>query len=121
MSRARIPYFCLARTTIERPSGVSSASEESCAASASSRSLTPRCGMNAGLTIAERDGPGLVEQQCVDVAGGFDGAAGDGDDVGWIRRSMPAIRWRTAGRRSWSGSGVTSSATSTATVIEPPV
>ena len=37
----------LASTTIERPSGVSSASEASCAASASSSSLWPAAGMNA--------------------------------------------------------------------------
>jgi hypothetical protein len=37
----------LASTTIERPSGVSSASEDICAASASSASVTPGMGMNA--------------------------------------------------------------------------
>ncbi len=37
----------MASTTIERPSGVSSASEESCAASASSDSGTPGIGMNS--------------------------------------------------------------------------
>ena len=45
-SCSRMPY-CLASTTIERPSGVSSASEASCAASASSASCTPGIGMNA--------------------------------------------------------------------------
>ena len=45
-SRSRSPY-CLASTTIERPSGVSSASEESCAASASSASATPGIGTNS--------------------------------------------------------------------------
>jgi cobalamin biosynthesis protein CobT len=34
-----------------------------------------------GHAVAEGDGAGLVEQQDVDVAGGFDGAAGGGDDV----------------------------------------
>ena len=43
-SRPRNPYFSLASTTIERPSGVSSASEESCAASAISASVTPGAG-----------------------------------------------------------------------------
>src|ERR1035441_10074907 len=46
-SRPRMLYFCLARTTMERPSGVSSARLESCAASASSSSLTPPMGMNS--------------------------------------------------------------------------
>ena len=44
--RSRSPY-CLARTTIERPSGVSSASDESWAASARSASSTPGIGMNS--------------------------------------------------------------------------
>ena len=34
------------------------------------------------LAVAERDRSGLVEQQHVDVAGGFHGAAGGRDDVG---------------------------------------
>ncbi len=38
ISRPRSPYFSLARTTIERPSGVSSDSEANCAASANSAS-----------------------------------------------------------------------------------
>ncbi len=46
-SRPRRSYFSFASTTMERPSGVSSASEESCAASASSASLTPGSGMNS--------------------------------------------------------------------------
>ncbi len=45
-SCSRIPY-CLARTTIERPSGVSSASDANCAASASSRSSTPESGTSS--------------------------------------------------------------------------
>ena len=40
-----MPY-CLASTTIERPSGVSSASDASCAAPASSSSPTPGIAMN---------------------------------------------------------------------------
>src|SRR5450759_4131733 len=43
-SRARRLYFSFASTTMERPSGVSSASEESCASSASSASGTPGAG-----------------------------------------------------------------------------
>ena len=40
-------YFSLASTTIDRPSGVSSASDASCAASASSPSVTPGTGTNS--------------------------------------------------------------------------
>jgi hypothetical protein len=59
-----------------RPSAVSSASEASCAASAS-RSRVTRRGRNevAGLTVAERDRAGLVEQQDIDVAGRLHRAA----------------------------------------------
>ena len=46
ISCSRSPY-CLASTTIERPSGVSSASEESCATSARSASETPGMGTNS--------------------------------------------------------------------------
>ena len=46
-SRPRSPYRSFASTTIERPSGVSSASDESCAASAISCSVTPGSGMNS--------------------------------------------------------------------------
>ena len=46
MSCSRMPY-CLASTTMERPSGVSSASEAICATSASSASETPGIGMNS--------------------------------------------------------------------------
>ncbi len=46
MWRPRMPKS-LASTTMERPSGVSSASEASCAASASSSALTPGIGMNS--------------------------------------------------------------------------
>ncbi len=82
MSRARMPYFSLASTTIERPSGVSSASEASCAASASSCSVTPRGGQELGrLAVAEGDRAGLVEQQRVDVAGRFHRAARHGEHV----------------------------------------
>ncbi len=46
-SRPRRPYNSLASTTIERPSGVSSGSDESCAASASSSLVTPAAVRNS--------------------------------------------------------------------------
>ena len=45
--RSRRPKSFLARTTIERPSGVSSASDDSCAASARSATDTPLTGRNS--------------------------------------------------------------------------
>lgn len=64
-----------------RPSGVSSASEASCAASASVRSSTPRAGIKSDAAVAERDSAGFIQQQHVDIARGFYGAAAGGDDV----------------------------------------
>ncbi len=46
-SRPRRPYSFLARTTMLRPSGVSSASDANCAASASSATDTPEAGTNS--------------------------------------------------------------------------
>ena len=67
---------------MERPSGVSSASEDSWAASATSASVVPVDRHElGGLAVAEGDGAGLVEQQRGDVAGGLDRAAGHGQDV----------------------------------------
>ena len=81
MCRPRMPN-CLASTTTERPSGVSSAREASWAASASSSDGDSRHGEELGrLAVAERDRAGLVEQQHVDVAGGLHGAAGHGEHV----------------------------------------
>ncbi len=74
---------------MERPSGVSSASEESWAASASSAGSTPSTGMNSEAwrlpRVAQGDGAGLVEHEDVDVAGGLDGAAGHGQHVGLVQ------------------------------------
>ena len=77
-----MPYFSFASTTIERPSGVSSDSEASCAASASS--LLGHAGQREELrrlAVAQRDRAGLVEQQRVDVARRLDRAAGHGQHV----------------------------------------
>src|SRR6185437_1583110 len=75
MSRPRMPYFSFARTTMERPSGVSSESEASCAASARSRSAMPDSAKLGRLPIAKGDRAGLVEQQSIDIARCFHGAA----------------------------------------------
>ena len=72
-SRSRRPYRSLASTTIERPSGVSSARLDSCAASASSLAGDAVDGQElGGLPVAQGDGAGLVQQQRVDVAGRLD-------------------------------------------------
>ena len=79
---ARRLNFSLASTTMLRPSGVSSASEASCAASASRSRLDARRGQERrGHAVAEGDRAGLVEQQHVDVAGGFHRAAARRHDI----------------------------------------
>ena len=114
-SRPRRPYCSFASTTIERPSGVSSASEASCAASASS------CSRHAGdrdelgrLPVAERDRAGLVEQQRVHVAGRLDRPAGHRQHVVLHQRDpCRRCRWPTAAPPIVVGIRQTSSATST--------
>ena len=76
------PYLLAASATIERPSGVSSASEASSAASASAPRVDARRGDElGGHAVAEGDGAGLVEQQRVDVARRLDRAAGGGEHI----------------------------------------
>ena len=81
-SRSRMSKRSLASTTMERPSGVSSASDASWAASASSSSL---CAAGReerrGHAVAEGDGAGLVEQQGLHVAGRLDRPAAHGQHV----------------------------------------
>ena len=78
----RAPYRLLAKATIERPSGVSSARLASRTASARARSATPATGDEfVGHAVAEGDRAGLVEQQRVDVARRLDRAAGRRDHI----------------------------------------
>ena len=81
-SRPRSPWRSLASTTMERPSGVSSARLASWAASASIRhGHAGRREELGGHAVAERDGAGLVEEQRVHVARGLHRATAHGEDV----------------------------------------
>ena len=82
-ARGRAGRSCsLASTTIERPSGVSSARLASWAALGQVLDAHARRGQElGGHAVAERDGAGLVEQQRVDVARRLDRAAAHRDDV----------------------------------------
>ena len=81
-SRPRRLYFSLASTTIERPSGVSSDKRRQLRGVGQPlRSHVRRRDKLRGLAIAQGDGAGLVEQQRVHVAGGFDGAPAHGQHV----------------------------------------
>ena len=73
-----------------------------------------------GLAVAERDGAGLVEQQCVDVAGRLDGAAGHGQHVEADEAVMPAMPMADSSAPMVVGISVTNRATSTTTGMEPP-
>ena len=98
------PKRAVANSTIERPSGVSSARLDASAASASStsRDVVDRQQLG-GLAGAEGDRARLVEQQRRHVARGLDGAAGHGQHVALHeavhagdadRRQQPADRRR---------------------------
>ena len=67
---------------MQRPSGVSSASELNCAEAARSLGWTARRGMKRdGHAIAERDRAGFVEQQHIHVARGFDRASAHRENI----------------------------------------
>ena len=69
-------------STIDLPSGVSSASEDQQRALGQFLAAHPRRGVQrAAAAVAEGDGAGLVEQQHVDVAGRLHRATGLGDHV----------------------------------------
>ena len=113
----------LASTTIERPSGVSSARLDSWAASASAagRDAGDREELG-GLPVAEGDGAGLVQQQRVrrrrpPRPPGRTWPARCAAPAGPCRR----CRSRTAARRSWSGSGRPAATTSTMPVTPSPL
>ncbi len=121
MSCSRIPY-CLASTTIERPSGVSSASEDSCAdfgqlglGHAGHRDELRR------EAVADRDRAGLVEQQHVHVAGGLHGAAGEREHVAAHRAGpCPAIPIADSSAPIVVGISATSSAISVVSEMAVP-
>ncbi len=81
-SRSRMPKRSLASTTMERPSGVSSASDASWAA-LGDLLLGVAAGREEvrGHAVAERDGARLVEQQGLHVPRRLDGAAAHGQHV----------------------------------------
>ena len=82
MSRPRRPYFSLASTTIERPSGVSSLKrgELRRVRQVGRRDALQRDQFGR-QAVAEGDGAGLVQQQRVDVARRLDRAAGHREHV----------------------------------------
>ncbi|GJE71403.1 hypothetical protein CHKEEEPN_2949 [Methylorubrum podarium] len=121
MSRARRPTFSLASTTMERPSGVSSASEASCAASASSGSETPRTGRNSVACRLPSVIVPVLSSSSVSTSPAASTARPDiASTLKRTSRSMPAMPMAESSAPMVVGISVTKSATSTMTGIDPP-
>lgn len=90
--RSRSPYFSLASTTTERPSGVSSASDDSCAASATSASVVPRTGTNSDACRLPRVMVPVLSSSSVETSPAASTARPDiARTLRCTRRSMPAM------------------------------
>ena len=121
MSRSRSPYFSLASTTMLRPSGVSSASEASCAASASRSSPTPSAGRNSTAWRLPRVIVPVLSSSSTSTSPAASTARPDmAMTLAWIRRSMPAMPMADSRPPMVVGIRQTSSATSTVTVTGVP-
>ena len=117
-SRPLMPYFSLASTTIERPSGVSSASEASCAASASSCSVTPRIGLNSVACRLPSVMVPVLSRRRVSTSPAASTARPDmASTLKRTRRSMPAMPMAERSAPIVVGMSVTNNATRTTTEI----
>ena len=121
IARPRMPYFSLASTTMERPSGVSSAREESCAASASSRSLTPGSGRNSVACRLPSVIVPVLSSSRVSTSPAASTARPDmASTLKRTSRSMPAIPIAESSAPMVVGIKVTNSATSATIGMVPP-
>ena len=120
-SRPRMPYFSLASTTMDRPSGVSSASEASCAASASSCSVTPRTGLNSVACRLPRVMVPVLSSRSVSTSPAASTARPDiASTLKRTSRSIPAMPIADSNAPMVVGIKVTNSATRTTTEMAPP-
>ena len=116
-----MPYFSLASTTIERPSGVSSASDASCAASASSCSVTPRSGLNSVACRLPSVMVPVLSSSSVSTSPAASTARPDiASTLKRTSRSMPAMPMADSSAPMVVGIRVTNSATRITTEIVPP-
>ena len=121
MSRPRRPCFSLARTTIERPSGVSSASEASWAASARSRSSTPRTGRNSAAWRLPSVIVPVLSSSSVSTSPAASTARPDmASTLKRTSRSMPAMPIAESSAPIVVGIRVTNRATRISTGMAPP-
>ncbi len=112
MSRPRMPYCSFASTTMERPSGVSSDREDSCAASASSCSLTPDTGMNSAAWRLPSVIVPVLSSSSVSTSPAASTARPDlARTLNRISRSMPAMPMADSSAPMVVGMSVTNSAT----------
>ena len=120
MSCSRTPN-CFASTTIERPSGVSSAIEASCAASASSSSLTPGIGVNSVASRLPRVIVPVLSSSSVSTSPEASTARPESaSTLRRTRRSMPAIPIADSNAPIVVGISATSSAIRVATEASVP-
>ena len=112
---------CLASTTIERPSGVSSARLDSCAASASSSSVTPATGTNSAACRLPRVMVPVLSSSRVLTSPAASTARPDmASTLRCTRRSMPAMPIADSSAPIVVGIRQTSSETSTMPVTPLP-
>ena len=120
-SRSRMPNFSLASTTMLRPSGVSSAREASCAASASSCSVTPSAGMKATAWRLPSVMVPVLSSRSTSTSPAASTARPDMAMTFFrIIRSMPAMPMAESSPPMVVGMRQTSSATSTVRVMGVP-
>ena len=121
ISRPRNPYFSFASTTMERPSGVSSESEDSCAASARSCSLTPGRARNSDAWRLPSVIVPVLSSNNVSTSPAASTARPDmASTLKRTNRSMPAMPMAESNAPMVVGMSVTNSATSTSTDKVPP-
>ena len=121
MSRPRMPYFSFASTTMERPSGVSSESEASCAASPNSRSSTPGTGITSVAWRLPNVIVPVLSSKSVSTSPAASTARPDmARTLKLTSRSMPAMPMADSSAPMVVGMSVTNNATKTRTLSVPP-
>ena len=121
ISRPRMLYFSFASTTMERPSGVSSGSDASCAASASSASLTPVSGKNSVAWRLPSVIVPVLSSSSVSTSPAASTARPDiASTLKRTSRSMPAMPIADSSAPIVVGISATNSATRITTDTEPP-
>ncbi len=92
MSRSRMPYSFFARTTMLLPSGVSSARDASCAASASCCAVVPSTGRNSVASRLPKVMVPVLSSRRTSTSPAASTALPDmAMTFAWIMRSMPAM------------------------------